>query len=330
MTDAAAWIVRQRLLTLQVIVAPRSKQDTVRKDKSMRIFVTGATGFVGSAVVRELIGAGHEVTGLARSDNAVAALAAAGAAAHHGHLEDLESLKRGADAADAVIHCGFIHDFSRFKENCEIDRRAVEAIGTTLAGSDRLLVVTSGTGLITPGRIATEQDLPTPGSPPRVASEEAAASVAAKGARVSVMRLPPSVHGEGDHGFVPILIDLARRSGVSAYVGKGENRWPAVHRRDAARLYRAVVESAETMPRYHAVAEEGVTFREIARIVSTQLGVPMVSKTEEEAAGHFGWFAHFAALDGPASSEQTRRVTGWQPGEIGLLEDLDQPYYVAA
>jgi nucleoside-diphosphate-sugar epimerase len=296
----------------------------------MRVFVTGATGFVGSAVVRELIGAGHQVTGLARSENSADALAAAGAAAHHGHLEDLDSLMRGADAADATIHCGFIHDFSRFAENCEIDRRAVEAIGSALAGSDRLLVVTSGTGLITPGRMSTEDDLPTPGRNPRIASEEAAACAAAKGARVSIMRLPPSVHGEGDHGFVPILIDLARRTGVSAYVGKGENRWPAVHRRDAARLYRAVIESDTTAPRYHAVAEEGIPFREIAEVVAAQVGVPLVSRSHEEAADHFGWFAHFAQLDGPASSEQTRHLTGWQPRETDLLDDLRQPYYVAA
>lgn len=296
----------------------------------MRVFVTGATGFVGSAVVRELIEAGHHVTGFARSDNAAAALAAAGAASHHGHLQDLDSLKRGADAADATIHCGFIHDFSRFKENCEIDRLAVEAMGSALAGSGRLLVVTSGTGLITPGRISTEDDLPTPGINPRIASEEAAASAAANGVRVSIMRLPPSVHGEGDHGFVPILIDLARRTGVSAYVGKGENRWPAVHRRDAARLYRAVIESDVTAPRYHAVAEEGVPFHEIAEVVAAQLGVPTVSKSHEEAAAHFGWFAHFAQLDGPASSEQTKRLTGWQPCETDLLDDLRQPYYVAA
>ncbi|WJH40807.1 SDR family oxidoreductase [Aliirhizobium terrae] len=296
----------------------------------MRVFVTGATGFVGSAVVRELIDAGHQVTGLARSENSAAALVAAGATAHHGHLEDLDSLRRGADAADATIHCGFIHDFSRFKENCELDRRVVDALGSTLAGSNRLLVVTSGTGLITPGRIATEDDLPTPGRNPRIASEEAAAAAAAKGARVSIIRLPPSVHGEGDHGFVPILIDLARRTGVSAYVGNGENRWPAVHRRDAARLYRAVVESGITEPRYHAVAEEGIMFREIAEVIGSQLGVPVVSKSHEEAAEHFEWFAHFAQLDGPASSEHTKRLTSWQPHETDLLDDLRQPYYVAA
>jgi nucleoside-diphosphate-sugar epimerase len=293
----------------------------------MHVFVTGATGFVGSAVVRELIEAGHQVTGLARSENAATALAAAGATAHSGHLEDLESLKRGADAADAVIHCGFIHDFSRFKESCEIDRRVVETLGAALAGSDRKLVVTSAAGLPPPGRLATEDDLAVSGGDPRIASEEAAASVAANGTTVSVIRLAASVHGEGDHGFVPMLAGLARSTGVSAYIGDGENRWPAVHRLDAARLYRAVVEAAAPARRYHAVAEVGVPFRDIAAIIGKGLGLPVVSKDHDEAAAHFGWFAHFAGLDCPSSSDKTMEWTGWRPREPDLLTDIARPGY---
>ena len=290
----------------------------------MRVFVTGATGFVGAAVVKELIEAGHQVLGLARSDASAGALTAAGAQAHRGDIEDAEALRGGAASSDAVIHTAFIHDFSRFQEVCAVEGRAIEALGSALAGSDRPLIVTSGTAMLKPGQLATEEDVSvfTPDQMPRVITEQAARTLIDQGVRVSLVRLSPSVHGDGDHGFVPTLIQTARDKGVSAYVGEGANRWSAVHRLDAAHLFRLVLEKGSGVGRYHAVAEESIPFRDIAAAIGERLGVPVVSKAPEEAADHFGWFAAFATLDCPASSRLTRERVGWEAERPGLLPDL--------
>jgi nucleoside-diphosphate-sugar epimerase len=291
----------------------------------MRVFVTGATGFIGSAIVEELIHAGHQVLGLARSDAGAKSLTAAGAnvKVHRGDVEDLESLQSGAAASDGVIHTAFIHDFSRFKEVCEIDRRAIEVLGSALSGTDRPMIVTSGTATAhTPGRLTTEEDAPN--SPmPRVASEEAAAAVLEKGGRVLVMRLP-QVHDPRKQGLITYLFDVAREKGVSAYVGDGLNRWPAVHLLDAAHLYRLALEKGLAGARYNAVGEEGVPLREIAEAIGRSLKVPVVSKSPEEAGQHFGWLAAFVGHDLSASSALTQQRLGWRPTGPGLIADLDR------
>ena len=291
----------------------------------MHVFVTGATGWVGSAVVEDLIAAGHRVTGLSRSDEKAAALAATGATVLRATLDDLDALRSAAKAADAVIHTAFSHDFANIANSAVQDSRAIETLGDALAGSDRPLLVTSGVALLAPGRLAVESDVP-PSNPnwPRK-SEEAARAQAERGVRAASVRLAPSVHGLGDHGFIPILIAHAREKGVSAYVGDGLNRWPGVHRLDAARLYRLVLETGTTAAAYHAIADEGVAFKDIAAVIGHRLGVPVESRD----AAHFGWFGGFAGADMPASSAQTQSLLGWEPTGPDLLSDLDQPGYYA-
>ena len=294
----------------------------------MRVFVTGATGFVGSAVVQALLQAGHQVLGLARSEASAQALTDAGADVHRGSIEDLQSLASGAAQADGVIHTAFIHDFSQFLENCEKDRLAIGALGAALKGTDKPLIVTSGTALVSNGHLATENDLPDPqGRNPRIASDQAAAALAEQGVHVSLVRLPPSVHGAGDHGFVPMIIAMAREKGESAYIGAGQNLWPAVHRLDAARVFVLALEKGASNAIYHANSEHGVPFREIATLIGKHLNLPVVSKNAQEAGEHFGWFTHFASLNNPTSSQITREVLGWKPEHQDLLTDIDTAGY---
>jgi nucleoside-diphosphate-sugar epimerase len=294
----------------------------------MKVFLTGATGFIGSAVIPELINAGHQVLGLTRSDAGAESLIAAGAEPFRGNLEDLESLRRGAAMSDGVIHCGFNHDFSKFLANCEQDRLAIEAMGDALAGSDRPLIITSGTGMgnTVPGQPATEDKFNPDHPNPRKASELAGVSVAARGVNVSVVRLP-QVHDPVKQGLITYAVNIAREKGVSAYVGDGLNRWPAVHILDAARLYKLALDKAQAGSRYNAVAEEGVPVREIAEVIGRGLKVPAVSLPPEEAAAHFGWLGPFVGYDMPASSAQTRERLGWHPTGPGLIADLEAMRY---
>jgi len=287
----------------------------------MNVFVTGATGWVGSAVVQELLRAGHRVCGLARSDEKAAILAATGSQVVRGTLDDLDTLQRAAAEADAVVHTAFNHDFSNFAQSAVQDRLAIEAIGSVLAASGRPLLVTSGLLGLAKGRLATEADRP--GAHSIRQSEAAAQALAERGVRVATVRLAPSVHGVGDHGFVPMLIRLARETGVSAWLDEGMNCWAGVHRLDAARVYRLALERGVTQPVYHAVADEAVPFRQIAEVIARRLGVQAAPRRQE----HFGWFAHFAGADMAASAEQTRSNLGWAPAEPGLLADIDQAAY---
>ncbi len=289
----------------------------------MQVFVTGASGFVGSAIVQQLLQAGHKVLGLVRSTEAAEKLSQAGATPYPGNLSDLDGLKNGAAQCDAVVHTAFNHDFSRFKDSCAEDREIILTLGEALAGSNRPLIVTSGIGLLKADRLVTEADRPAGAeTTPRAASEEATLALAAQGINAYILRLPPTVHDRGDHGFVPMVIDMARTHGVAAYIGEGNNRWPAVHRQDAALMYRLILEQQPEQRVFHAVAEEGITFRQIATAIGAGLQLPVVSKDEAGAEAHFGWFKHFAAIDCAASSALSRATLDWTPQYPSLMEDL--------
>jgi nucleoside-diphosphate-sugar epimerase len=301
----------------------------------MRVFVTGATGFIGRAITKELLAAGHEVLGLARNDAGAGALARSGVKVHQGELSNPDSLAAGARACEGVIHTAYNHEFATTTREAasETDRRAVEAMARALEGSGKPLVVTSGTFMATmvaPGRTSTEVDvLPDDALIPRAASEVAVRAAARSGVRASVVRLAPSVHGEGDHGFVPILIGIARRTGICAFVGDGANRWPAVHRLDAARLFRLALEKAPPGALLHGAAEEGVPMRAIAETIGKELRLPVRGLSKDEARKHFDWFAEFVAIDNPCSSAVTRRTLGWKPQGPDLLTDMRESGYFA-
>jgi nucleoside-diphosphate-sugar epimerase len=297
----------------------------------MRVFVTGATGFIGSKIVPELIQAGHQVLALTRSDAGAQSLMAAGAEVHRGDLEDLDSLRRGAAMSDGVIHTAFNHAFSKFVANCEADGRVIEAMGSMLEGSRRPLIITSGTGMgnTVLGQYATENEFDSGSAHPRVASEQAGAAVAARGVNVSVVRLP-QVHDRVKQGLITILVQIARDKRLSGFIGEGQNRWPAAHVSDAARVYKLALEKQGPGSRYHAVAEPGVPLREIAEVIGKGLKVPVISLSAEAAQAHFGWLAAFAASDLPASSLRTQKSLGWRPTGPGLISDLEHMRYSRA
>ena len=293
----------------------------------MRVFVTGASGFVGSAIVNELLSAGHKVLGLVRSESSAQKLKESGAEVVMGDINDPEVLQKGAASCDAVIHTAFDHDFSKYSENCEKDRKVIEFFSDALAGTQKPLVITSGVGILRRQKAITEDDKPaSSASVPRAASEEAAWAALAKGVNTYIVRLP-IVHGKDDHGFIPIVIEMDKQKRQCGYIGEGLNRWPAVHREDAASLYRLIVEKQPEQKVFHPVAEEGVPFKDIAKTIGRGLQLPTVSLISSEAEKHFTWFTHFATMDCLASSEKTRQILNWKPTEINLIKDLEENYF---